>query len=238
MERETDIGVYILASGKQTRYENPQSKLLADVHGKPAFSYLMNTLLAIFPEENISIASSNLFSDFNNWVNDTYPRANFLIGDEAGTGTANTLKKSFPWGIEPNFVTEADIYYDIDLVRGLIKVWNNSPKAKACIGVSPLVHVAPTHRQIEINPNLIIYSHNDDDVKTQEYRNIGAYILSGDVENYIRDDTQNIVDVIGLMILGGEIVVPYIYSEILLHIAELRDVEKWREYFSNSSVNP
>lgn len=237
MEREIDMGVYILAAGKQKRYESSESKLLADVNGRPAFTHLMDTLLTVCPEENITMFSADSSNDFNNWATDIYPKTNLIIDEAAGQGTAGTLKKSFPWERTVNFITEADIYYESDLIRGLLRAWATNSEIKASIGITPRIHVAPTHRQINLDPSLTVSPQNEASSAAVKYRNIGAYILEREVEDYIKEGIKNLIDVIGLMILCGEVVVPYIYSESLLHIAELRDVKKWREYFSNSSIN-
>ena len=66
------------------------------------------------------------------------------------------------------------------------------------------------------------------------FRNIGAYTLSSQIEQQIFS-ANDLIDVIAIMYEMGELVVANTYLGVYLHIATLKDLDSWREYYQLNS---
>ena len=148
MSRKTEMEVYVLAGGKQTRYEASKSELMSDIEGVPAFQLTMNTLLNFFPEEFINIISSRLFEDFNDFVVTQFPKAKLDFDENPGLGSARTLSQSFPWATEHAFVTEANIFYEEELITANLEQIEKIPQTIAVVNITLHTDVANTHRSV------------------------------------------------------------------------------------------
>lgn len=228
MTKEISMGAYVLAAGLQTRFNGPGSKLMSTVDGRPAFSYTMEALLEIFPEESICVVTSNAFEDFNTFVAEELPCVDLRIDDVPGSGSARSLQLSYPWRQEWGFVTEANIFYNSDLIKQSLEILAHSQEALGIISVTKHVDVAKTHRPVRLSPCLAIAGKSDSE-KVQ-YRNVGAYILNARFEQYSRM-ANDIIDIIHIMNLVGEFFAPNMYDGDYLHIEDQQDVEYWRHHF-------
>lgn len=228
---DLDADAFILCAGKQTRYHGSGSKLMFDVNGRPAFYYTMKTISGVFSEERISIITSNSFLDFNEFVTSFYPKANLIFDDNPGDGTACSFRKAlFMWQMEAAFISAGDIFYTPELILELAAEFFAS-RANACIAVTPDISIAPSHRQISLNPFLIADSANS--WSGAEYRNIGAYFLRSSVKEYFNyDNAKGLIDVIRHMQEAGELVLPFVYKKELLHTTDIDDVNNWRYHFN------
>ncbi len=225
------MSVYVLAAGKQTRYEDSDSKMMAYVNGKHAIEYLITTLLTSFTQEQIAIVTSDLFPDFNNFLTENYTQSRLIYDSDPGSGTAHSLTQTLPWNSQTSFVTEGDIWYEPSFISGLIEIHEKSPKATTIVSVTPHVEVVPTHRSIQIFPELAIKAKSDLR-DTTGYRNVGAHLFTSKAQEHVVSAQETVIDIIRDIHFKGELVVPYLYTGTLLHIAQVKDLESWIRNFS------
>lgn len=222
------MGAYVLAAGLQTRFNGRNSKLMSFIEGRPAFSYTMETLLDVFQEESICIISSDAFEDFNVFVSEELPSVDLRFDNAPGGGSARSLEHSYPWRKEWNFVTEANIFYSSDLIRQSLEVLAHNHEAIGVINITEKVDVAKTHRSIRLSSNLTVAEKNDSE--KAQHRNVGAYILNKRFEKYSHL-ANDIIDIIHILNLAGDIFAPNIYSGDYLHIEDQQDLKYWRQHF-------
>lgn len=227
-----EMDVYVLSTGKQTRYGGHKSKMMADVNGKPAFSYTMDMLTSVFPEDRVTVITSSLYPDLNDFINSTYPKSKIKIDSTPGNGTMHSLSKTFPWRTKNAFVTEGDIYFMPDLIKEQTRIMKENPGVKAVIGVTPHVAIAPTHREINVSPQLEIAGPNKRLKSKPTHKNIGAHTISSQIENLVNlEQNPNVIDVIRYMHSIGETVIASVYLSTYLHLANHEDIQSWEEYF-------
>ena len=226
------MDVYVLCAGRQTRYGGNESKMMANVNGKPAFSYTMNVLTSVFPEDFVTVVTSTLYPNLNDFVRSSFPKSRVIIDSTPGNGTMHTLSKTFPWRTKSAFVTEGDIYFMPDLIRDQTKIMSENPEVKTVMGITPYIEIAPTHRGVNVAPKLEIPASNEQLKNKPTHRNIGAHTINSRVENWINlKRTPNVIDLIRYMHSHGESVIASIYLFAYLHLASSEDIQSWEKYF-------
>ncbi len=229
MNKEVDVGAYVLAAGLQTRFDGAKSKLMADIGGIPAFSRTVESLLEVFPESSICVVTSDRFEDFNNFVSMELPNALLCFDKNPGTGSANSLRQTYPWSKEWGYVTEGNIFYKPDLIKESLALAKNQGGLCGVISVTDRVDVAKTHRSVRLSPRLEIAKKGDNE--GLKFRNLGAYVLNRKFEEYAQL-AVDIIDVITIMNMMGVQFASYLYEGDYLHMENSQDVNEWLKYFS------
>lgn len=227
-----ESNAYILAAGQQQRYGQHESKMMAKVNERPAFAYTMDTLLTVFPQDRITVVTSTLFPDFNNFFVESYPQSRIVLDNDPGKGTAHSLSKTFPWESESAFVTEADIFYTPDLIAKH-NALNEENMNKTIVTATPKTEIAVTHRGLDVSESLTIFDSSNQPDKPK-YRNVGAHTINSKVKEYYNGETENVIDLLRLMCLAGEPVIGHVYLSAYLHMAAREDVNEWVKYFDKT----
>lgn len=212
----------ILSAGKQERFGGKKSKMMANINNRAAFEFTMMSILKLIYEENITIVSSYLFEDFNSFIKTAYPQTTIVYDTSPGRGTLFSLKKALPLSTKRTFISESDIYYDSDLIYGLLSLQENG------IAITDKTDVAPTHRKVSLNP-FIIECYEKNHNTHAKYRNIGAYILDIKCQNFLLESPHhNMIDFFQAIAQDSKCKVePFLYDGLYLHMAYPNDVVKW-----------
>jgi len=219
----------VLAAGKQTRYGQHESKLMARIDQQPAFFFTMKSILKTIPEEFVTIISSTLFQDFNDYITHCYQKARLVFDKYPGNGSAQSLKSSMHWQSENVFVTEGNIYYESYLIFQLFQIMNMDKDLVGVLSATPKVDVASTHRKIVNDGGLDITGKNAS--ITQFLRNMGAYVLKSSFQESI-NETPDIIEVLNLLNLNGIPIFALNYDGPYLHIETPKDIATWQNQFS------
>jgi choline kinase len=229
MKRRNEVEAVILAAGRQTRYKNPESKLMVKIGEKPAFFYTISSILKIIPPELITVVSSTLFQDFNDYLSHQFQDFNVVLNPNPGSGSAQTLAASLPWKTDLALVSEANIYYESYLICQMMQAITDKENIEGVLAVTPKTDIAPTHRPVAIGGKLNLAKRES---LKSFYRNMGVYVLRenfGEKINQIPD----IIDVLNNLNVLGVPLITIQYLGEYLHIATTDDVEMWKENFLN-----
>ena len=229
-----ELDAFVLAAGLQTRYKQKECKLLGKVEGVPAFWYVMQTLLAKFPEECIRIISSHAYEDFNSYVDDSFPDATLVFDAEPGSGSARSLVAGGPWQTEQVFVTEGNIYYLPELIRRMYELLSQHLYVLCVIGITPKLSVAPTHRKVVMKPALDLSGNIPAGSDNQVYRNMGAYMFRSSMETYIRTATSDIIQVLDDLVSRSFPVLAIPYAGPYAHTTLPNDLLQWSKHIQTS----
>ncbi len=233
MTKIIELESIILAAGRQTRYGGSESKLMAMVDGKPAFYFLMSSVLQLIPEELVTIISSTLFQDFNDFINRRYQKVNLIFDQHPGSGSARTLKESLPWETDEVFITEANIFYESSLIRQLFTLLKSDTKTEAVLAVTPHIEIASTHRPVVFEEGLDLTGKNI--IGKKVFKNMGAYAVRSPFQESL-NQTKDIIEVLNLMILCGRNVKAFPYLGNYLHIETPRDMLSWEKAFMGNDI--
>ncbi len=224
----------VLAAGKQTRYGLEESKLMARIDQQPAFYFTINNILKVIPEEFITVVSSALFQDFNDYITNCYQKVNLTMDATPGSGSAQSLKSSLPWKSENVFVTEGNIYYESYLVAQLFQMMSMNSHLVAVLSVTPKVEVASTHRKVVNGVTLDLTGGVAE--TTKHYKNMGAYVLNHSFQEYI-DQCPDVIAVLNYLNLSGFPVTALNYYGPYLHIETPKDVASWKSHLLRGKKN-
>lgn len=223
--------VFVLCAGRQKRYGNHQSKMMFNVAHKPAFSYIMDSILNVFPANQVTIITSALFPELNKFITASYPRVQLVFDNDPGKGTALSFQKALSsWQSELAFITAGDIYYTPSLIKGMIRALIFQPEAKACLAVTPRVCIAPSHRPVTVEPFII--DNPSSSCRKPRHRLVGAYVVSPGAKKYFEGAATCIIEIFQNMQNFGELLFPYVYDGEYLHTAVTSDVELWHAILS------
>jgi len=231
--KKIESDAVLLAAGRQTRYNSPESKLMAYIDGRPAFHFTLKSILEVFPEEMISIVSSILFQDFNDFVSHKVQKAKLLFDSNPGSGSAHSLRVSMPWEGNLTFVSEGNIYFENYLIYQLFQLMQNNTGLKAALAVTPRTYVAPTHRKVFLYPELDLTELDQSD--RIHYRNIGAYVFRPEFQDEC-EGFRDIIQVLNHMNIAREGIGAFVYNGEYLHIATVDDVIQWQTYFDQKKI--
>jgi choline kinase len=227
MSRICETQVYILAAGLQSRYGQGESKLMAKVQGNPIFSYTMRSVLSNFDETDVTIISSNVFPDLNDYIALNYPCAKLIIDPCPGSGSANSLRCAEIPAKNLAFVTEGNIYYEDFLVYQMYQYFVKHTELMGLMAVTDKVDAAKTHASVLYENNRLTI--NRESISAQSvYKNMGVYFFSSEFWKELEKREHNdIIDVLlYLNLLSGNISV-YQYHSTYLHMENPNDISIW-----------
>lgn len=227
----------ILAAGQQTRYKSSGSKLLMQVEGKPAFSYTLDTLLQVFPEELLTVVTSHLFEDFNDYLSHHVQKAQIKFDDMPGSGTVNSLRKAIPLRTNEIFVSEANIFFEPSLIVNLYNTLVSSDHLIGVIGITSDMNTASTHRHVRYQPELNITGSPNNQRTNKEGKNIGAYFLRSDIDTSLQEsDERDLISHLNSLNISNHNVGYVEYFGTYLHIENQLDSLTWRNYFNKEKI--
>lgn len=222
----------VLAAGQQKRYKSSDSKLMMSVEGRPAFSYTLYTLLQVFPEELLTIVSSHLFEDFNDFLSHKCQKAQVLYDESPGSGTVNSLRQVLPVTTKEFFVTEANIFYEPSLITNLYKTLLSDDMFVGVLGITSDMNTARTHRHIRYQPELNITGAANMQTTTKEGRNIGAYFLRDRIcDNLQNSEEVNLISLLNSINVACHNIGYVSYYGSYLHIENQSDQLIWINHF-------
>lgn len=226
MKNLIESNAVVLTAGKQTRYGQRESKMMACIDQRPAFYYTMGSILNVFPEELVTIVSSTLFQDFNDYISHNYQKAKLVFDKYPGNGSAQSLRSSFPWQSENVFVTEGNIFYEDYLICQMFEKMDDDKNLMGVLSITSKVEVAKTHRKVILEKGLNLTGQKND--ANTFFRNIGAYVLANSIQENV-GQTPDIIEVLNLLNLAGASIFVLEYRGIYLHMETPNDIPLWRE---------
>lgn len=164
----------------------------------------------------------------NEYVSKSFPEATLIMDSNPGSGPAQTLKASLPWSTDYIFVTEANIYYDSDLILQMFETISASDDIVGVFGITPRIDVAATHRAVSIEGKLNLSGKKVNDASVK-FRNMGTWMLRLDFREELTDEAGDIIDILHDMTERQITRQPVQHESNYLHIAVPQDIILWCE---------
>lgn len=229
-----NANAFVLCAGEQKRFGGTTSKMMFEIRGRPAISYTLETLLVNFRQSDITIISSHLFDELNNYISQFFPQIGLVIDSCPGSGTANSFRTAFGrWRKEVAFVTAGDIWYSSRLVSEMLEAINLKKPAQVVMSVTKQTTVIPSHRAISSLEPFAIAAFNDP-CFVPEYRNVGVYAIRRTTLPYFDGQGSGLMEILIAMQAARELLIPVVYDGELLHTGCRADQDRWRDYFNQS----
>ncbi len=232
MKKLIESDAIVLAAGKQTRYKMPESKLMARIDSKPAFFYTVSNILQVIPEEFVTIISSSLFQDFNDYISHNFQDIQLVLDQNPGSGSAQTLKLSMPWRTELALVSEGNIYFESFLINQMLHLMQANPDLLGMLSITPKIDVASTHRRVSINNGLDL---SGSSLSTDIFKNMGAYVLRDTILKEV-SNTPDIIEVLNILNISGQPIAALDYYGCYLHMETPNDIPSWQSHLSGKLI--